>query len=139
MNEIQFSETLESISFEELKNSKHSVMQKMINVFWHSWHSSPPVYMHEKLTNVTVVLMHYIIQAVEYVLSGFFRLHSCLCLMFFQCLIEYIREGKHLITTIGTFLFLQFWYIQSNILNILGKQQFQKNNYQNIILKVYRK
>ena len=31
--------------------------------------------------------------------TGFFRLHSCLCLMFFQCLIEYIREGKHLITT----------------------------------------
>lgn len=30
--------------------------------------------------------MHYIIQTVENILSGLFRLHSRLCLMFFQCL-----------------------------------------------------
>lgn len=97
------SETLESISFDELKNSKHSVMQKMINYFGilgiqvthsHAWKAG---------TCVCGTHVRHVIQTAEYVLSGFFRLHSCLCLMFFQCLIEYIREGKYLITTIYKF------------------------------------
>jgi len=30
--------------------------------------------------------MHYIIQTVKNVFSGLFRLHTCLCLVLFQCL-----------------------------------------------------